>query len=257
MCSASPSSGSKKTKSKKKPFSTEYNQKYWADKKASGVSQADMAAEQKAIGIEKAYSGDKVVTKANTDTANSKLKKVTGSDATIQNGGVTKTTKTSGITGAGAEGKGENFTTTYDYKNGPKIVQKGTDPVLTIGDSKVRLGDRKSTTYVDGVETATKTGHDPLGRAAKVTKTNRAGHISDTVKADNQPKAAPKTGANASKQATASSGPAGTSVQPDNLKNVLAIAKNKKAKGKRSLNNKRKGGGISFGTGGAGLNIPT
>jgi len=39
-----------------------YNQAYWATQRASGVSQADMKAEQDSIGIKKAYSGDRVPT---------------------------------------------------------------------------------------------------------------------------------------------------------------------------------------------------
>jgi len=39
-----------------------YNQAYWATQRASGVSQADMKAEQDRIGMKKAYSGDRVPT---------------------------------------------------------------------------------------------------------------------------------------------------------------------------------------------------
>jgi len=39
-----------------------YNQAYWATQRASGVSQADMKAEQDSIGMKKAYSGDRVPT---------------------------------------------------------------------------------------------------------------------------------------------------------------------------------------------------
>ena len=40
-----------------------YNQAYWATQRASGVSQADMKAEQDSIGMKKAYSGDRVPTR--------------------------------------------------------------------------------------------------------------------------------------------------------------------------------------------------
>ena len=238
----------KKAADDRGPTPTKYNQEYWAKKVADGVSQADLAAEQKTLGIKKAYSGDKVVTKANADTAAYKLKKVTGSDATLQNGGVSKTTEKGGLFG-------EKTTTKYDYKGGPKITTKATDPVI----GGVRLGDKKSTTYVDGVEYATKTGHDPLGYDAKVTKPKVAGHITDTVKVGEKTTTpATTTGASRPAQATAGSGaPALASVQPDNLTNVLAIKKNKRSKGKRGLVNKRKGAGLSFGAGGTGLNIPT
>ena len=64
------------------------------------------------------------------------------------------------------------------------------------------------------------------------------------------------SGSGTSNQDTASSGPAGSSVQPDSLKNMLAIKKNKKRQGKRSLRGNR-GGGIGVGAGGVGLNIIT
>ena len=222
-----------------------YNQKYWADHRAKGVSQADMKKQQDAIGIKKAYSGDKVVTKDQQKRAADDLKRLTGSMATLQNGGVTKSTKKSGLFG-------EKFETTYDYKGGPKVVLKGSDPKV----GSVRLGKRKSTTYVDGVEVATKTGNDPVGRDAVITKPKVAGRIDDKVKVAEKPKTVTEPSASAPKQTTASGSPAGSTVQPDNLKNVLAISKNKRKKGKRGLRNKTSGG-ISFGSGGSGLNIPT
>ncbi len=182
-----------------------YNQAYWAGKLAHGQAtgndniQSELAAEQAKIGMKKVYSGDRVVTEDMKRKASDDLSRVTGSMAVIDDpkmsdkekdelrkigvdvGGVTATTKKSGLFG-------ENFETTYDYGNKrPTIVQKGTDPVV----GGVRLGDRKSTTYADGVEVATKTGQDPLGRDAKVTRPDVAGHIDDQVKAE--PKAEPIT----------------------------------------------------------------
>ena len=81
--------------------------------------------------------------------------------------------KTSGLLG-------EKLDTTYDYKGGPSIVTKATDPTI----KGVRLGDKTSTTFVDGVEVATKTGNDPLGYDAKVTNPDIAGHIDDTQTVD-------------------------------------------------------------------------
>ena len=226
-----------------------YNQEYWAQQKADGVSQAAMKAKQDKISKRKAYSGDRVITKANSATAALKIKKLTGSMATLQNGGVTKTEKKSGLFG-------ERKDTTYDYKRGPKIVTRAIDP--TIGGK--RFGEKTSTTYVDGVEYATKTGHDPLGRDAKVTRPETAGHITDKVKIPTKGKVSlpvtkPTTGV--ADQTTASGGPAGTSIQPDVLTNLLAIKKNKLRQGKRSVRNKRGGGGIAAGAGGIGLNITT
>ena len=204
-----------------------------------------MKAEMDKVGINKAYSGDKVITKANSDTAALKIKKVTGSMATLENGGVTKTEKKSGLLG-------EKLDTTYAYKGGPKIVTKATDP--TIGG--INLGKKTSTTFVDGTEYATKTGRDPLGRDAKVTRPETAGHITDTVKIPTKTKApAPATGSN-NATAELAGGPAGASNQPDNLKNILAVKKNKSRQGKRSLRGKRNAS-IAFGSGGVGLNITT
>ena len=224
-----------------------YDEAYWAKKRADGVSQPDMKAAMDKIGIKKAYSGDRVVTKANSDTAALKIKKVTGSMATIENGGVTKTEKKGGLLG-------EKLDTTYDYKGGPKIVTRATDPTI----KGVRFGEKKSTTYVDGTEYATKTGHDPLGKDAKVTRPETAGHITDTVKIPTKTKAtpAPAVGSNQGTASELAGGPAGTSIQPDNLKNILAVKKNKQRQGKRKLRGKRNDS-VAFGNGGVGLNITT
>jgi len=163
----------KKAAEKRAPAPTEYNQAYWADQRAKGVSQADMKVEQDKVGMKKAYSGDTIVTEDMQRKASDDLSRVTGSMATLQNKGVTKTEEKSGLLG-------ENLKTTYDYKGGPSIVTKANDP--TIGG--VRLGEKTSTTFVDGIEVATKTGHDPLGKDAKVTKPDIAGHINDTQKVD-------------------------------------------------------------------------
>jgi hypothetical protein len=179
-----------------------YNQQYWATRLAEGKAagneniQAELAAEQAKIGMKKAYSGDRVVTEDMKRKASDDLSRVTGSMAVIDDpkmsdkekdelrkigvdvGGVTATTKKSGLFD-------ENFETTYDYGNKrPTIVQKGTDPKVSLLGKEVRLGDRTSTTYVDGVEVATKTGQDPLGYDAKVTRPDVAGHIDDREKVE-------------------------------------------------------------------------
>lgn len=151
--------------------SPKYNQAYWADQKAKGVSQADMKAEQDQIGNKKAYSGDTIVSEKMTNKAETDLKNITGSMATLQNKGVTKTEEKSGLLG-------ENLETTYDYKGGPSIVTKSNDPI--VGD--IRLGNKTSTTFVDGVEVATKTGNDPLGKDAVVTKPVNAQETASEVK---------------------------------------------------------------------------
>jgi hypothetical protein len=152
-----------------------YDQEYWAGKRASGVSQADMKAEQDSIGMSKAYSGDKVVTADMKRKASDDLSRVTGSMATIENGGVTKTeSEKYGLLN-------ERQDTTYNYKGGPSIVTKANDPSLF----GLNFGDKTSTTYVDGTEVATKTGRDPLGKDAKVTRPEGlAKDINDTQDID-------------------------------------------------------------------------
>lgn len=177
----------KKAAEKRTPAPTEYNQAYWADQRAKGVSQADMKAKQDKVGIKKAYSGDKVVTEDMQRKANDDLKRVTGSMAVIDDPDMSKADKAdltkAGILVGGVEKTEEksglfdrNVKTTYDYKGGPSIVTKSDDP--KIGD--VRLGEKTSTTFVDGVEVATKTGHDPLGKDAVVVRPETSGHIDDT-----------------------------------------------------------------------------
>ena len=181
----------KKAAEKRTPAPTEYNQAYWADQRAKGVSQADMKVEQDKVGMKKAYSGDAIVTEDMQRKASDDLSRVTGSMAVIDDPDMSKADKAdltkAGILVGGVKKTEEksglfdrNVKTTYDYKGGPSIVTKSDDP--TIGD--VRLGEKTSTTFVDGVEVATKTGHDPLGKDAKVTKPDIAGHIDDTQKVD-------------------------------------------------------------------------
>ena len=156
-----------------------YDQKYWADQLAKGKAagnkniQAELKAKQDSVGMKKAYSGDKVVTADMKRRASDGLNRVTGSMATLENGGVTKTEKKSGLLG-------EKLDTTYDYKGGPSIVTRANDPSLF----GVNFGDKTSTTFVDGVEVATKTGRDPLGYDAKVTRPDIAGYIDDTQAVD-------------------------------------------------------------------------
>ena len=137
-----------------------YNQAYWAARKEGGATPSELKAEMNAIGMKKAYSGDRVITQDMKRQASDDLSRVTGSMATIQNGGVTKTD-------GDAYGLfGERQDTTYDYKGGPSVVTRSNDPSLF----GVNFGAKTSTTYVDGVEVATKTGRDPLGSDAKITR---------------------------------------------------------------------------------------
>ena len=155
-----------------------YNQAYFAARLAGGATQAELKSEQDTIGMKKAYSGDRVITQDMKRQASDDLSRLTGSIATIQNGGVTKTD-------GDAYGLfGERQDTTYDYKGGPSVVTRSNDPSLF----GVNFGDKTSTTFVNGVEVATKTGRDPLGRDAKVTRPDGlAKGINDRVEASSDP----------------------------------------------------------------------
>ena len=133
-----------------------YNQAYFAARLSGGATQAELKAEQDAIGMKKSYSGDRVITPDMQRKASDDLSRVTGSMATLQNGGVTKTV------GDPYGFFGENQDTTYNYKGGPSIVTRANDPSLF----GVGLGAKTSTTFVDGVAVAKKTGGDGLGNGA-------------------------------------------------------------------------------------------
>jgi len=150
-----------------------YNQAYWAGLRSGNTSQADMKAKQDAIGMKKSYSGDRVITPDMQRQASDDLSRLTGSMATLGDG-VTKTVgDTYGLLG-------ERQDTTFKYEDGTSIVQKGYDPSLF----GVNFGAKTSTTYVDGVEVQTKSGRDPLGRDAKITKPDGlARGINDRVEA--------------------------------------------------------------------------
>lgn len=223
-----------------------YNQAYWASRKAGGATQAEMAAEQKEIGMKKAYSGDRVVTKTDQLAAQYKLKGI-GEEAYKRD--VKPTVKTSK---KGLLGETTVTESTYDFGEGGgkyNVTQEKTSPVL----GGIRFGEDELKTYVDGVYAANKKGDNP----ATMPKAGARGDRVDLNKTETTTAPEP-TSAKSPNQATASRGPAGPTVQPDNLQNMLAIKKHKSRAGKRSLKNKGgKGKGISFGAGGVGLSIPT
>ena len=258
---------------------SKYNEAYWANQIKSkadgglGLTQAEVAAAQKAIGMDKAYSGDKVVTTANKDTAAFKLAKVTGSDAVLGDG-VTKTTSKSGLFG-------ENTTDNYDYSgNNPDVTVKTNDPQFDIFGNKIRVGAKTSTTFVDGTATNTVTNATGADNGVNSVVTNaNADDIDDTVVADTvvskspvvppkkpfvppvvppvppvvkeegaaKPKAVPVAdtslggGANNSNSALAN-------------KNSLAIARNRRSKSRRKY---LRSGTAVAGGGNTSLNIPT
>ena len=155
-----------------------YNQAYWAARKEGGATPSELKAEMDAIGMKKAYSGDRVITQDMKRQASDDLSRVTGSMAVTDDSKMTPEKKAalikSGIlvgdvtkTDGDAYGLfGKRQDTTYDYKGGPSVVTRSNDPSLF----GVNFGAKTSTTYVDGVEVATKTGRDPLGSDAKITR---------------------------------------------------------------------------------------
>jgi len=252
---------------------SKYNQAYWANQIKSkadgglGLTQAEVRAAKEKVGDKKAYSNDKVVTTANKDTALFKLKKITGSMATLGNG-VTKSTSKSGLFN-------EHTTDKYDYAgNNPDVIVKTTDPKFDIFGREIRLGDKTSTTFVDG--TATNTVTNATGAAngvgSTVAKANADG-VDDTVVADNvvspsvpavvpavvppkkttlviPPTTRTKT---TTKLPETTMAAAGAIANPDGLKNILAVKKGKQQRGKRNLRTAKTGQRVSGS--GVGLNI--
>jgi len=123
-----------------------YNQAYYKARLAGGATQAELAAEQKAIGSKKMYSGDRVITKE--DQARSKYIL-----AGIERTGVTPTVTSE------KSGFFDEMTTTkssYDIGTGkPVTTTKQEYKPNILG---VQLGDNITKTFVNGVATYTKTG---------------------------------------------------------------------------------------------------
>ena len=250
-----------------------YNQEYWANQIRSkadgglGLTQSQVAAAQDKLGIKKAYSNDRVVTTANKDTAAFKLAKLTGSDAVLGDG-VTKTTSKSGLFG-------EHTTDNYDYSgNNPDVTVKTTDPQFDIYGNKIRVGAKTSTTFVDGTATNTVTNATGAANGVNSVVTNaNADDIDDTVVADT---VVSKSGAGTATSTGTGTGTvtatpartkfvpaivdpslggsqAGAIANPDGLKNILAVSKGKKMKGKRNLRIAKTGQRVAGA--GVGLNI--
>ena len=123
-----------------------YNQAYYKARLAGGATQAELAAEQKAIGSKKMYSGDRVITKE--DQARSKYIL-----AGIERTGVTPTVTSE------KSGFFDEMTTTkssYDIGTGKPVTTTTQEYKPNI--LGVQLGDNITKTFVNGVATYTKTG---------------------------------------------------------------------------------------------------
>ena len=123
-----------------------YNQAYYKARLAGDATQAELAAEQKSIGSEKMYSGDRVITKE--DQARSKYIL-----AGIERTGVTPTVTSE------KSGFFDEMTTTkssYDIGTGKPVTTTTQEYKPNI--LGVQLGDNITKTFVNGVATYTKTG---------------------------------------------------------------------------------------------------
>ena len=169
-----------------------YNQAYWAGLRSGNTSQADMKAKQDAIGMKKSYSGDRVITPDMQRRASDDLSRVTGSMAVTDDPKMTAEKRAdlikSGILVGGVTKNvgdpygffNERQDTTYNYEGGPSIVTRANDPSLF----GVGLGDKTSTTFVNGVAVAKKTGGDELGNGAVVDTLTVPEGINDTTSVD-------------------------------------------------------------------------
>ena len=130
-----------------------YNQAYWKAKREGGASQADMAAEQKALGSKKTYSGDRAITQQDQEKSKYIL------DALGKSGiKPTVTSKTSGFFD-------EMNTTTSSYDIGTvkpmTTTRQQYSPIAKTKWGNLRLGDDVTKTFVNGVAVYTQKNDDP------------------------------------------------------------------------------------------------
>lgn len=126
-----------------------YNQAYWKAKREGGASQADMAAEQKAIGSKKAYSGDRAITQQDQEKSKYILD-------VLGKAGIkpTVTSKTSGFFD-----EMNTTTNSYDIGTGKPITTTTQKYSPKIGG--VAFGDDVTKTFVNGVAVYTQKNDDP------------------------------------------------------------------------------------------------
>jgi len=144
-----------------------YNQAYWKGKKEGGATQAEMAAEQKALGSKKIYSGDRAITKQDQRKSKYILDSLAPSGikptVTEEKKGLLNETLLS--------------TSSYDIGTGKPIVVGSEKTSPMIGGK--RFGDDVTKTYVDGVATWTEKG---VGDDSSIT-TSKTGAQNDRVEA--------------------------------------------------------------------------
>ena len=130
-----------------------YNQAYWKAKREGGASQAEMAAEQKALGSKKTYSGDRVISEADQDRAKYALQSLrrSGIDPTV-------TSETSGFFD-----EMNTTTSSYDIGTGKPMTttRQQYSPIAKTKWGNLRLGDDVTKTFVNGVAVYTQKNDDP------------------------------------------------------------------------------------------------
>jgi hypothetical protein len=151
-----------------------YNQAYWKAKREGGASQADMAAEQKAIGSKKSYSGDRAITQQDQQKSKYIL------DALGKSGiKPTVTSKTSGFFD-----EMNTTTSSYDIGTGKPMTttRQQYSPIAKTKWGNLRLGDDVTKTFVNGVAVYTQKNDDPATTSETGSLNQRSQSSPDPIK---------------------------------------------------------------------------
>jgi hypothetical protein len=151
-----------------------YNQAYWKAKREGGASQAEMAAEQKALGSKKTYSGDRVISEADQDRAKYALQSLrrSGIDPTV-------TSETSGFFD-----EMNTTTSSYDIGTGKPMTttRQQYSPIAKTKWGNLRLGDDVTKTFVNGVAVYTQKNDDPATTSETGSLNQRSQSSPDPIK---------------------------------------------------------------------------
>ena len=157
-----------------------YNQAYWASRLESGKAagnkniQAEMAAEQKAIGSKKSYSGDRAITQQDQQKSKYIL------DALGKSGiKPTVTSKTSGFFD-----EMNTTTSSYDIGTGKPMTttRQQYSPIAKTKWGNLRLGDDVTKTFVNGVAVYTQKNDDPATTSETGSLNQRSQSSPDPIK---------------------------------------------------------------------------
>ena len=148
-----------------------YNQAYWKAKLDGKTSQADMAAEQKALGSKKIYSGDRAITEQDQSVA----KQI---ELYLKDSGIKPTVENMK---KGLFGETMLTNSSYDIGTGKNILtSKETTSPTILG---FRVGDDVTKSSVNGVNTYVKTGQGDTQK----TKSAKLSASNDRVEAGPDP----------------------------------------------------------------------